>query len=195
MRSFNTITSTVLPLRRADVDTDQIIPKQFLKSIRLVGFGEFLFYGWRYNLDGTKNGDFVLNQERYVGAKVLVAPANFGIGSSREHAVWSLQQYGFEVIISDGFGDIFKSNCYQNGLLPIELSSGDVECIMRQSEDVNTYEIRVDLEEQTVHGSDGGRFDFEIDAFRKRCLLDGLDNIALTMQYKKAIEEYEKERR
>lgn len=194
MQPFNKITGKVMPLQQANVDTDQIIPKQFLKSIKRTGFGESLFYGWRYHADGTPNGDFVLNDPRHAGADVLVSLTNFGIGSSREHAVWSIQQYGFRAVISPMFGDIFKSNCYQNGLLPIELAPSEVEHIMLQARELaGGFELTIDLQNQVVRGSDGREFKFQIDAFRKQCLLEGLDDIALTQKYEKEIAKYEKE--
>ncbi len=179
----------------ADVDTDQIIPKQFLKRVERSGYGEFLFYNHRYLPDGSLNTEFVLNQPRYAGAQVLLARENFGGGSSREHAPWALADYGFKVLIAPSFADIFKNNCLASGILTVELPAAVVEQWFQRVRDQVGYTIQVDLEEQTLTGSDGFTCTFEIDGFRKRRLLEGLDDIALTLQYEQAIADYEQRHR
>ena len=175
----------VVPLDRANVDTDQIIPKQFLKRIERTGFGEFLFYDWRYLPDGQLNPSFVLNQPRYQGASILVADKNFGCGSSREHAPWALGEFGFRVIIAPSFADIFANNCFKNGMLPITLPAEQVRELMQRNE------LTVDLEQQTIEGANGLSISFMIPEFQRYCLLEGLDDIGLTLRYEGAIREYE----
>ena len=179
----------------SNVDTDQIIPARFLKKIDRVGFGELLFFELRYNEDGSPNDAFVLNQEKYQGSSVLVSGPQFGIGSSREHAPWALQQYGFKAVITPSFGDIFKNNCYQIGLLPVQLSSGEVDTLISRAQELDGYEITVDLNTQEVRDSHGFVAKFEIDSFRKGTLLQGLDDIGLTLQYSEDITKFEGEYR
>ena len=204
MEKFIRVTGLVAPLDRANVDTDSIIPKQFLKSISRTGFGPNLFDAWRYldhgepEMDNSRrplNPGFVLNDERYQGASILLARQNFGCGSSREHAVWALQDYGFRAILSPSYADIFYNNCFKNGMLPIVL---DVEVIERLFEEVSAtpgYTLTIDLEAQTVETPSGERFNFELDEFRKHCLLNGLDDIGLTLEHADDIKAYERRRR
>jgi 3-isopropylmalate/(R)-2-methylmalate dehydratase small subunit len=191
MQSFRVHTGRVAPLNRANVDTDQIIPKQFLKRIERTGFGEFLFYDWRRGSDGQPDPHFVLNQPRYTGASVLVAGRNFGCGSSREHAPWALADHGFRVLIAPSFADIFANNCVKNGLLTVALPESVVSEIIRNAEQQPGYQVTVDLESCTVSDQSGLHAKFEIDAFSRRCLLEGLDDIGLTLQHEKAIAAYE----
>ena len=184
----------VTPLDRVDVDTDQIIPKQFLKRIERTGYGEFLFYDWCSVEDGSPDPDFVLNRPEYEGGSVLVAGRNFGCGSSREHAPWALLDYGFRAVISSSFADIFKSNCYQNGLLPIELDDAEVAHIMTAAIGGDGYEITVDLEAQEVRDSSGWTASFSIDPFRRDCMLNGLDEIGLTLTLDAEIRTFEEAR-
>ena len=204
MKAFTQHTGLVCPLDRANVDTDQIIPKQFLKSIKRTGFGPNLFDEWRYldvgqpNQDCSQrpvNQDFVLNLPRYQGASVLLARENFGCGSSREHAPWALEEYGFRTIIAPSFADIFFNNCFKNGLLPIVLKEEEVDALFRQAEATEGYQLTVDLAAQTVTRPDGVQYRFEIDAFRKHCLLNGLDDIGLTLQDADAINAFESKHR
>jgi 3-isopropylmalate/(R)-2-methylmalate dehydratase small subunit len=181
----------VAPLDRPNVDTDQIIPKQFLKRIERTGFGEFLFYDWRYLPDGQINPSFVLNEPRYRGVSILVADKNFGCGSSREHAPWALGEFGFRVIIAPSFADIFANNCFKNGMLPITLAAEQVEEIMRRAQEREGYELTVDLERQTVEDSSGLSMSFAVDEFQRYCLLEGLDDIGLTLRHEHAIRAYE----
>jgi 3-isopropylmalate/(R)-2-methylmalate dehydratase small subunit len=191
MEKFVRHTGRAVPLDRANVDTDQIIPKQFLTRIERTGYGQFLFYDWRFDSNGEANPDFILNDPLYAGASVLIAGANFGCGSSREHAPWSLTDYGFRVVIAPSFADIFYNNSLKNGLLPISLSDRQVkELISRSSADPN-YSLEIDLEAQTVTDNDGFSANFEIDLFRKRCMIEGLDDIGLTLQFEDKIAEYE----
>ena len=200
MKAFTTHTGLVAPLDRANVDTDQIIPKQFLKSIKRTGFGPNLFDEWRYldvgepGQDGSArpvNPDFVLNLPRYAGASVLLARENFGCGSSREHAPWALEEYGFRAIIAPSFADIFYNNSFKNGLLPVVLEEAEVDALFAQCEATEGYTLAVDLQAQTVTRPDGVQYRFEVDAFRKHCLLNGLDDIGLTLQEKDAIVAFE----
>jgi 3-isopropylmalate/(R)-2-methylmalate dehydratase small subunit len=200
MKAFTQHTGLVCPLDRANVDTDQIIPKQFLKSIKRTGFGPKLFDEWRYldvgqpNQDNSKrpiNKDFVLNFPRYQGASVLLARENFGCGSSREHAPWALDEYGFRTVIAPSFADIFFNNSFKNGLLPIVLRDSEVDELFRQVEAEPGYQLHIDLEAQTVTRPDGKILNFEIDAFRKHCLLQGLDDIGLTLLEADAITAFE----
>ncbi len=203
MDKFSLLNGLVVPLDRANVDTDAIIPKQFLKSIKRSGFGPNAFDEWRYldhgepGMDNAKrplNPDFVLNQPRYEGAQILLARENFGCGSSREHAPWALADYGFRVIIAPSFADIFFNNCFKNGLLPIRLDSGKVDELFKAVEANAGYKLKIDLEQQTITAPDGTAYKFEVEAFRKHCLLNGLDDIGLTLQHVDEIKAYEAKR-
>jgi 3-isopropylmalate/(R)-2-methylmalate dehydratase small subunit len=203
MQAFTVHEGLVAPLDRENVDTDQIIPKQFLKSIARTGFGPNLFDEWRYldhgepgmdNSGRPKNPDFVLNQPRYLGASVLLARKNFGCGSSREHAPWALDQFGFRAVIAPSFADIFFNNCYKNGLLPIVLSELDVARLFDEVRAFNGYKLRIDLERQVVITPDGRELGFDIAAFRKFCLINGFDDIGLTLRYADKIRAFEAER-
>lgn len=195
MQSFTTHTGVVATMNRANVDTDQIIPKQFLKRIERTGFGQFLFYDWRFADDGTTpNPEFELNQREVNGASILVARKNFGSGSSREHAVWALDDYGFRCVIAPSFADIFFNNCFKNGVLPIVLPSSEVDAIFEKSSANSPYELTVDLENHIVKDNDGWQCGFEIDASRRHNLLNGLDDIAQTLQFESKITEYENAR-
>ena len=194
MDSFRSHTGVVAPLDRVDVDTDQIIPKQFLKRIERTGYGEFLFYDWCRLEGGSADPDFVLNRPEYQGGSVLVAGRNFGCGSSREHAPWALLDYGFRAIISSSFADIFKSNCYQNGLLPVELDDAHVAHIMTAALAGDGYEATVDLETQQVRDGTGWTARFSIDPFRRDCLINGLDDIGLTLTLESEIQAFEEAR-
>lgn len=191
MEPFVKVTGIAAPLPRPDVDTDQIIPKQFLKRVERTGYGEFLFFDWRYEDDGTPNPDFVLNQEPYDQARILLAGRNFGCGSSREHAPWALNDFGIRVVIAPSFADIFANNCYQNGMLPVTLSEEQVDELVEKATENPGYELTVDLKEQEVRDEEGFRASFEVDPFRRDCLLEGLDQVALTLQQEDRIREYE----
>ncbi|MEW6128837.1 MAG: 3-isopropylmalate dehydratase small subunit [Acidobacteriota bacterium] len=191
MKPFTKHTGIVAALDRVHVDTDQIIPKQFLKRIERTGFGEFLFFDWRFNEDGSPKEDFELNQPRFHGATILVARTNFGCGSSREHAPWALQDYGFRVIIAPSFADIFYNNCLQNGLLPVRLTEDEVEQIFQRINRIAGYQLTVDLEKQTVSDTEGLNCHFAVEAFRRDCLLKGLDDIGLTLQQEDKILAFE----
>jgi 3-isopropylmalate/(R)-2-methylmalate dehydratase small subunit len=191
MQAFRTHKGRVAPLYRANVDTDQIIPKQFLKRIERTGFGEFLLFDWRHASDGKPDPSFVLNHPRYQGASVLVAGRNFGCGSSREHAVWALEDFGFRVLIAPSFADIFANNCVKNGVLTVVLSEEEVCEIARRAAELPNYEITVDLGERTVHDEHGFSAVFRIDEFTRHCLLEGLDDIGLTLQCESDIAAYE----
>ena len=191
MKPFSRHTGLVALLDRVNVDTDQIIPKQFLKRIERTGFGQFLFYDWRFSPDGELKADFELNQARFDGASILVARANFGCGSSREHAPWALQDYGFCSIIAPSFADIFYNNCLKNGMLPVVLKEEQVDKIFERASATPGYELTVDLERQWVSDDDGSRFSFEVDPFRRECLLKGLDDIGLILQQEDKIREHE----
>ena len=194
MQSFTVHTGVVATMDRANVDTDQIILKQFLKRIERTGFGQFLFYDWRFKDDGvTPDSEFELNQPEVNGSSILVARQNFGSGSSREHAVWALDDYGFRAVIAPSFADIFFNNCFKNGVLPIALSEGEVEQIFKAAESEGSLELTVDLESQSISGG-GLAFTFEIDSSRRHNLLNGLDDIAQTLQHEEAINEYEQRR-
>jgi 3-isopropylmalate/(R)-2-methylmalate dehydratase small subunit len=193
VESFSRHTGLVATLDRVNVDTDQIIPKQFLKRIERTGFGQFLFYDWRFNPNGSVKAEFDLNQPRFQGATILVARANFGCGSSREHAPWALLDYGFRTIIAPSFADIFYNNCFKNGMLPVVLSEQQVEKLFERAANPG-YELTVDLERQWVTDDDGLRFSFEVDPFRRECLLKGLDDIGLTLQHEDKIREHEARR-
>ncbi len=204
MKSFTQLKGLTVPLMRANVDTDAIIPKQFLKSIKRSGFGVNLFDEWRYKDAGfpgqdpnsrEPNPDFVLNEPRYKGAQVLIAGENFGCGSSREHAVWALDDYGFRSVIAPGFADIFNNNSFKSGLLPIVLDKAIVEKLAEECASTEGYQLDIDLEAQTVTTPNGDVYPFEVDEFRKHCLLNGFDDIELTLQQRFRIEEYEAKRR
>ncbi len=203
MEAYKTVDALVVPLDRANVDTDAIIPKQFLKSIARTGFGDNLFDEWRYldhgepGADCSKrplNPDFVLNRNLYKGAEVLLARRNFGCGSSREHAPWALLDYGFRVVVAPSFADIFYNNCFKNGLLPVVLSEDVVEQLFQEVESTPGYRLSVDLESRTVTTPGGAVHGFEVDEFRRHCLLEGLDDIGLTLQHQAEIEAYEARR-
>jgi len=191
MQPFRKRTGLVVPLDRVNVDTDQIIPKQFLKRIERTGFGKFLFYDWRFSADGAKKADFVLHDPRYEGATVLVAGKNFGCGSSREHAVWALADYGFRVIIASSFADIFANNSLKNGLLTVTLTEDQVAEIMRRARDTANYQLSIDLEKLSVNDGQGFSATFAMDEFARHCLLNGLDDIGLTLKHETAIAAYE----
>lgn len=204
MQAFTQLNGLVAPLDRANVDTDAIIPKQFLKSIKRSGFGPNAFDEWRYldrgepGMDNSKrplNKEFVLNQPRYQGASILLTRENFGCGSSREHAPWALEDYGFKVIIAPSFADIFFNNCFKNGMLPIVLKEETVDKIFKEVFATEGYKLNVDLNAQTVTTPTGNSFAFEVDAFRKHCLLNGLDDIGLTMQKQDLIKAFEEKHR
>ena len=183
MKPFVSLNAKLAPLNRVNVDTDQIIPKQFLKRVERTGFGQFLFNDWRLNPDGSENKDFILNQERYRAAEILVSGRNFGSGSSREHAPWALQDYGFKCIIAPSFGDIFFSNCFQNGVLPVVLPEDTVAKIIENSQNDPEYRINIDLESQRVWDENEEVVaEFSIEPFRRHCLLNGLDDIGLTLE-------------
>ena len=194
MEPFKTLTGIVAPLDRVNVDTDQIIPKQFLKRIERTGFEEYLFYDWRYLDNGKPNPEFVLNNERYKDATILLTRNNFGCGSSREHAPWALKNYGFLVIIAPSFADIFCSNCFKNGMLPIVLQENVVEELFKRVLANKGYRLTVDLESQSITEDKGFKISFEIDPFKKRCLLEGLDDIGLTLRHEDKIRAYEERR-
>ncbi len=191
MKPFTVHRGRVAPLDRINVDTDQIIPKQFLKRIERTGFGQFVFYDWRFGADGTKNPEFVLHEPRYEGASVLVAGRNFGCGSSREHAVWALADFGFRAVISSSFADIFANNSSKNGFLTVKLSEDEVSELMQRAHDIDGYQITVDLERCEVRDDQGLRATFPIDEFVRHCLLNGLDDIGLTLQHEAEIAAYE----
>ncbi len=188
MEPFAILQSKATPLDRVNVDTDQIVPKQFLKLIHRTGFGKYLFYDWRFDSDGKPRKDFVLNDEKYAGRKILLARDNFGSGSSREHAAWAIEDYGFKAVIAPSFADIFYNNCFKNGLLPVRLAAEDVDYLFK-----NDVEITIDLSKQTV-SIPSKTMHFEVDEFRKKLLLEGLDSIGLTMQLEQEISRYEREK-
>ncbi len=199
MEPINILTSKAVPLPLPNIDTDQIIPKQFLKRIERTGYGEFLFFDWRYTL-GTGSGlteqlvprhDFVLNKHEYKGAQILIAEKNFGCGSSREHAAWAINQYGFRAVIAPTFADIFFSNAGKNGIILVRLSEEDVETLLKRSTDNPEHQITINLEQQTVTDDQGFSATFEIDPFRKYCLLNGLDDIGLTLRHVDALDKFE----
>jgi 3-isopropylmalate/(R)-2-methylmalate dehydratase small subunit len=194
LEKFTKLQGIVAPLDRANVDTDQIIPKQFLKRIERTGFGEFAFFDWRYLEDGVPNPDFILNQDRYRDASILVGGGNFGSGSSREHAPWALMEMGFRAIIASSFADIFRNNCMQNGLLPVILDSSEVDTVMARALRGSGYSATVDLESQTVTDDQGLDASFEVDPFRKNSLLKGLDDVGITLNYEDSIESFESNR-
>ncbi|MBI1886483.1 MAG: 3-isopropylmalate dehydratase small subunit [Chloroflexi bacterium] len=194
MEPYSTHTGVVAPLPRVNVDTDQIIPKQFLKRIERTGFGGFAFFDWRYLPDGKPNPEFELNRPSYEGASILVARRNFGCGSSREHAVWALLEYGFSTIIAPSFADIFFNNCIQNGVLPVVLPEEQVEELLRKAEDRPGYRLSVNLRTQMLYDTNGFEVPFDIDPFVKERLLHGLDDIAFTLKQEDRITAFERER-
>jgi 3-isopropylmalate/(R)-2-methylmalate dehydratase small subunit len=183
----------VAPLDRVNVDTDQIIPKQFLKRIERTGFGQFLFYDWRFSEDGKKNAGFVLDEPRYEGASVLVAGKNFGCGSSREHAVWALSDFGLRAVISSSFADIFASNSTKNGFLAVQLTEDEAAELMQRAQEIDDYQVTIDLEKCEVRDETDFRARFSLDEFVRHCLLNGLDDIGLTLQHEAEIAAYEAE--
>jgi 3-isopropylmalate/(R)-2-methylmalate dehydratase small subunit len=191
MEQFTTLTGVPAPLPMINVDTDMIIPKQFLKTIKRTGLGKHLFHEMRFDEDGNENPDFVLNKPAYRNAKILIAGDNFGCGSSREHAPWALLDFGIRSIIAPSFADIFYNNCFKNGILPIRLPQEDIDKLMDDAERGANATLTIDLENQTITGPDGGTITFEIDPFRKKCLLEGLDDIGLTMERADSIASYE----
>ena len=191
MNKFTKHSGLVAPLYRPNIDTDQIIPKQFLKRIERTGYGEFLFYDWRFDEHGAPRADFALNEPRYAGASVLLAGANFGCGSSREHAPWALEDYGFRVVVAPSFADIFYNNALKTGLLPVSLPEEKVARLAERSQRAEKYVLTVDLERTMLSDDEGFAEKFEIDEFRRYCLLNGLDDIGLTMQHEAKISEYE----
>ena len=191
MKPFTIHRGRVAPLDRVNVDTDQIIPKQFLKRIERTGFGQFLFYDWRFAADGTKSPDFVLHEPRYEGASILVAGRNFGCGSSREHAVWALADFGFRAVISSSFADIFANNSTKNGFLAVRLTDDEVAQLMQRSLEIDDYRINIDLEKCEVCDDQGFLAKFPMDEFIRHCLLNGLDDIGLTLQHEAEIAAYE----
>ena len=194
MISFSRHKGLVATLDRVNVDTDQIIPKQFLKRIERTGFGQYLFFDWRFLDDGSTNPDFELNQPRFKGATILLGRTNFGCGSSREHAPWALLDYGFRVIIAPSFADIFYNNCFKNGMLPITLPEAQVEELFQRVRLDKSYELNADLERQWISDESGLRLSFDIDPFRRECLLKGLDDIGMTLQHTDKIADYESRR-
>ena len=191
MEPFKKQTGIVVPLDRVNVDTDQIIPKQFLKLVERTGFGRYLFNDWRFQPDGTPKTDFVLNQPRYKGGKILLARENFGCGSSREHAVWALADYGFKALIAPSYADIFYNNCFKNGVLPITLNEPIISQLFDEVEKQKSFSLQVDLQKETIRKPDGVELGFKIDEFRRKCLLEGLDDISLTTLHEEKIRAYE----
>ncbi|MBC8410236.1 MAG: 3-isopropylmalate dehydratase small subunit [Paracoccaceae bacterium] len=191
MEKFNKLTGIAAPMPLVNIDTDMIIPKQFLKTIKRSGLGANLFDEMRFDLEGNEIPDFVLNKKAYRNAEIIVAGENFGCGSSREHAPWALIDFGIKCVISTSYADIFYNNCFKNGILPIVLKAEEVEELMKDSQKGENARIMVDLEAQTVHSSDGVEFSFVIDKFKKHCLLNGLDDIGLTMEKVSSIDEFE----
>jgi 3-isopropylmalate/(R)-2-methylmalate dehydratase small subunit len=191
MEPFRTLTSLAAPLDRANVDTDQIIPKQFLKRIERTGYGEFLFFDWRKNATGDPDPAFVLNDSRYKGARILIAGKNFACGSSREHAAWALENFGFRVVIAPSFADIFFSNAGKNGIVLVRLNEEQVNTLMNNAKTIANYQLTVSLEDQTVIDSLGFKASFDVDPFRKFCLIEGLDDIGLTLRHEAALDTFE----
>jgi 3-isopropylmalate/(R)-2-methylmalate dehydratase small subunit len=194
MQPFVRETGIVAPMDRVNVDTDAIVPKQFLKRIERSGFGQFLFFDWRFDDNGNPNPDFVLNQPRYKGASILLARANFGCGSSREHAPWAILDHGFRCVIAPSFADIFYNNCFKNGILPVTLSEEQVDELFRRTFAKEGYRLTVDLEAKTITDDEGLRYEFDLDEHRRQFLLQGLDDIGLTLQHEDAIAAYEARR-
>src|ERR1044072_8336720 len=194
MLPFRVHTGVAAPRDHPNVDTDQIIPKQFLKRVERTGFGQFLFYDWRYQTDGSPDPAFVLNEPRYAGTSVLLAGRNFGCGSSREHAPWALLDYGFRAVIAPSFADIFKNNCTKNGVLPVTLKDEEVAELVRRASEVEGYRLTVDLQRCEVRGEQGCTPPFRIDEFRRQCLLEGLDDVGLTLRHEALIQQFEEQR-
>ena len=194
MQPFKNHTGLVAPIDRPNVDTDQIIPKQFLKRVERTGFGEFLFFDWRFLPDGQPDPSFPLNEPRYLGASILLAGKNFGCGSSREHAPWALADYGFRAVIAPSFADIFANNCMKNGLLPVVLTDGEVAELMRRGKEIANYNLTVDLDGKSVSDEQGFLARFEMSDFQRYCLLEGLDDIGLTLKHESDITAYERRR-
>ena len=195
MKPFTQHSGLVAAMDRPNVDTDQIIPKQFLKRIERTGFGQFLFFDWRLLSDGSPNPQFELNRPEYRGATVLLARRNFGCGSSREHAPWALEDFGFRVLIAPSFADIFYNNCFKNGLLPVRLDEAQVDDLFRRAAAHSGYKLSVDLESRTLGDEYGLELSFEVDDFRRHCLLNGLDDIELTLRHREDIKAFEAKRR
>ena len=195
MQAFTTLTGTVAPLNRGDVDTDQIIPKQYLKTIHRTGLKEGLFADWRCRADGSPDPEFFTNQPRYQDASILLTGENFGCGSSREHAPWALLDYGIRSILAPSFADIFYNNCFQNGILPVVLTPQEIQTLFDRTDSQDIYQVTVDLPQQFVLLPEGERYAFTVDPFRKDCMIKGLDGIGLTLQYEAAISDYEARRR
>jgi 3-isopropylmalate/(R)-2-methylmalate dehydratase small subunit len=195
MQPFRAHEGLAAPLDRANIDTDQIIPKQFLKRVERTGFGQFLFYDWRFSPDGTPDASFVLNEPRYAGASVLIAGKNFGCGSSREHAPWALADYGFRAVIAPSFADIFAGNCAKNGIVTVTLPEDATAQLLKRAMEQQRYKMTVDLERCEVRDSSGFCAPFTVDVFRRECLLNGWDDISLTLRHEAEIREYEERRR
>ena len=194
MQKFDRLTGIAAPLNILNIDTDMIIPKQFLKTIKRSGLGANLFDEMRFTKDGSEISDFVLNRDAYRGAEIIVAGDNFGCGSSREHAPWALLDFGIRCVISTSFADIFYNNCFKNGILPIAVSADDRDALLADASDVENPELSIDLEAQVIRRPNGGEISFEIDPFRKKCLLEGLDDIGLTMEKSSSIDSFEESR-
>ena len=194
MQAFTTLTGTVAPLNRGDVDTDQIIPKQYLKTIHRTGLKEGLFADWRCRADGSPDPEFFTNQPRYQDASILLTGENFGCGSSREHAPWALLDYGIRSILAPSFADIFYNNCFQNGILPVVLTPQEIQTLFDRTDSQDIYQVTVDLPQQVVLLPEGERYAFTVDPFRKDCMIKGLDGIGLTLQHEAAISDYEARR-
>jgi 3-isopropylmalate/(R)-2-methylmalate dehydratase small subunit len=194
MTPFRIHTGLAVPLDRPNIDTDQIIPKQFLKRIERTGFGQFLFYDWRFRSDGTLNPEFILNDKRYQGASILIAGKNFGCGSSREHAPWALADFGFRAIIAPSFADIFANNCMKNGMLPVTLSDREIAELMQRAQALEMIQLTINLQDKCVTDAQDFSALFKIEDFQRHCLLNGLDDIALTLQHEPAIAVYEAQR-
>ncbi len=195
MDKFTKLTGVAAPMDMINIDTDMVIPKQYLTTIERTGLGKALFFEMRYDADGKENPDFVLNKPQYRNASILVAGENFGCGSSREHAPWALLDFGFRCVIATSFADIFYNNCFKNGILPIRLPREDVEKLLEDAERGANATVTIDLQSQTITGPDGGEITFEVDEFKKHCLLNGLDDIGLTMEHKDKITDYEDTRK
>ncbi len=194
MEKFETFTGIAAPMPLVNIDTDMIIPKQFLKTIKRTGLGVSLFHEMRYEQDGSEKSDFVLNQPAWRNAEIIVAGDNFGCGSSREHAPWAIRDFGIKCVISTSFADIFYNNCFKNGILPVTLEKDEVDALMKHARSGQNARITVDLEEQTVTGPDGDTYEFKVDPFKRRCLIEGLDDIALTLEQEAHISDFEKRR-
>ncbi|AQQ54734.1 3-isopropylmalate dehydratase small subunit [Planococcus lenghuensis] len=192
MEAFKKTTGIVAPLDRANIDTDAILPKQFLKRIEKRGYGQYLFYDWRYTQNGELNPEFLLNKPEYRNAQILLTRENFGCGSSREHAPWALEDFGFKAIIAPSFADIFYNNCFKNGILPIALSNEKIQLLFEKAEADEDYHLTVDLEKQIIQDADRIEMQFEVDDYRRDMLLNGLDEISATIQFEKEITEFEK---